>query len=382
MRKKHWTMSFIILIIISIFSIAIFNYIINPYGISNNDIIKLVKIKQSLKMKLVKAIRVKNIKPKSIILGTSRAETGYNPNHDYFIKPSFNFATSGSSMYENRSNFEYALKQGNLEKVLLVLDYRMFNSKTEKTTYDFETYFNKTIEYSYLLSLDTLKDSLATIRGSSREWEVYLYNGQRKHDYKQRSIEKNNGHFNTMLTTELNYYKDYPVDYKYKDTKNNSFDDFEKLVESCYNNNIELDIIFAPNHIRLWETLDYYLGYDKWQNWKKDIVFAVDRISQKVNKKVYRIFDFSVYHQFTSEEPPKDKRIKMKYHWETSHYKNELGLIVLDRLSNINVYNDFGVVINKNNIYNHLMNQQIKRKLFIDTKLFKIEMEQRINYSK
>lgn len=197
-KTKRWVKLWVGIIFICLLLICGFNYIIDPYGIYNNRFFNLEKIKQSPKMKLVKAIRVKNIKPKSIVLGTSRAETGFDPNHNYFMQPSYNFATSGSSMYENRLNFEYALKQGNLKKVLLVLDYRMFNSKTQKTTNDFEEYFKNSIEYTYLLSLETLKDSLLTIKGSTKDWEVYLYNGQRKHDYKQRSIDQNGGHLKSM----------------------------------------------------------------------------------------------------------------------------------------------------------------------------------------
>ena len=51
-------------------------------------------------------------------------------------------------MYENLLNFKYALKQGNLKKVLLVVDYRMFNEPKQKDNQDFESYFDDKNIYS------------------------------------------------------------------------------------------------------------------------------------------------------------------------------------------------------------------------------------------
>lgn len=64
--------------------------------------------------------------------------------------------------------------------------------------------------------------------------------------------------------------------------------------------------------------------------------------------------DFSVYHPFTAEKVPTDKNTKMKYYWESSHYKNELGLIVLDRLVGDSKYEDFGMELNLDNIDTYL----------------------------
>lgn len=349
------------------------NYVVDPYGLYKSNFINKPKIKQSDKMRLIKAFKTKEIKPTSICLGTSRAEYGYDPTHKYFIKPSYNLSLSGSSMYEMRLYFEWALKQGNLKKVLLVTDYRMFNTMKQTNISDIETYFDNPNIYSYLFSIDTFKDSLWTLKGGENT-SIYLENGQREHNHNWQNIIKNGGHLETMKKDEKNYYKDYPTDYTYKDTRNKSFPDFEKIVQLCYANNIELDIVFGPSHIRQWEALDYYLGYEKWLQWKKDVVISVNKIANKQNQKKFRIMDFSVYHPLTAEIVPIDKNIQMKYHWEASHYKNELGLIVLDRLVGASEYQDFGVELNLLNINKHLENLKKDRAAFIDFENYKQEV--------
>lgn len=64
----------------------------------------------------------------------------------------------------------------------------------------------------------------------------------------------------------------------------------------------------------------------------------------------------------------------MKYHWEASHYKKELGDIVLDRLLDISPYKDFGVELNIQNIDNHIQNLREDRVKFIDTEAYRKEV--------
>jgi hypothetical protein len=371
-NSKKWLKIFAILSSISVLFVGGFNYIVDPYGLYKVDIIKIPKIKQSDKMRLVKAIKTKEIKPISISLGTSRVEYGYDPTHKYFIQPAYNLGISGASMYESKLYFKWALKQGNLKKVLLVVDYRMFNNKTQKSIPDLETYFKDINIYKFLLSIDVLKDSFLTLLGG--QGTPYLKNGQRDHLYNWKNILKNGGHWETMKRDEKNYYRDYPTNYTYKDTKKKSFPDFEEIVKLCYENNVELDIVFGPSHIRQWEALNYYLGYDKWLQWKKDVVLSVNKIAKKYNKKQFRIVDFSVYHSLTAEKVPIDKNSQMKYHWEASHYKNALGLIVLDRLMGNSKFSDFGVELTLKNINYHLKQQKINRHNFIDVKKYQIEV--------
>lgn len=374
MKSIKWIKIFFSLILITTIFIGAINYIVDPYGIYNMNVFKN-KPKQSNKIKLVKAIKVKEIKPASIVLGTSRAEYGYDPTHEYFIKPSYNLATSGSSVYENKLYLKWALKQGNLKKVLLVADYIMFNNKTQRSVDDFETYFNDKNIYSLLFSLDVFKDSYKTVFNNKKLSE-YLQNGQKDHNNSWSDILKNGGHLEKMKRDESKYYKNYLTNYEYQDTKKESFQDFEEILKLCYENNIELDIVFGPSHIRQWEALNYYLNINKWFEWKRDIIFFVDKIGKQYNKESFRIMDFSVYHFLTSEIVPINKNIQMKYYWEGSHYKNELGLIVLDRLTGNDKYKDFGVQLNIKNIDEYLEQQKIDRYKFINTEKYRIDFEE------
>ena len=365
---RYWLLSIIIILII----LATFNYIVDPYGIYNSKVIDAHKIKRHDKIRLVKAIDIKEKNIKSIILGTSRATYGYNPNHKYFQQPAYNAALPGASIYENLIYLKGALEYNNIKNILLVLDYKMFNSKKQKKINDLETYFtNGNLKYKYLLSLTQLKDSIATLKKNNKNIKIYLENGFRKENI---NIKKIKNRYQFMLEDESTYYKGYPTNYIYSDTKNNSMDDLKELLQIVKNNNLNLTIIFGPSHIRLWESLDYHLDYNLWLKWKKDIVIQADNI---LNKNV-SIYDFSVYNKYTNEKLSKTDK-KMKYFIDSNHYRQSLGSLVLNYLNNDFKDETFAVKLNINNIDLHLKQLKNDRIKYIDIDKYKKTMDEYIN---
>ena len=375
MKSTKWIKIFFGLSLIGVLFVGGVNYIVDPYGIYKTNIF-LNKPEQDKNIRLAKVVKVEELKPVSISLGTSRTEYGYDPNHEYFSKPSYNLAVSAVSLYENRLYLEHAIKQGNLKEVILVADWRMFNDPKMRKLNDFENSFNVENIYKQLFSVDLFRSSLNTII-KQKVKSSYLENGQRDWYFNQENIDKQGGHLKVMNKDEEKYYQKSDFKYNsniYQDTQKSSFDDFRKILELCYQNNIKLDIVFGPSHIRQWEAYDYYQDIETWYKWKKDVVLFEEKIADEQEKTPYRIMDFSVYHELTAETVPTNPKEKMKYHWEASHYKKELGDIVLDRLLDISPYKDFGVELNSDNIDNHIQKLREDRVKFIDTEAYRKEV--------
>lgn len=371
-KNKCWVKLNIGIVLLIVLLVCVFNYIVDPYNLYKTDFFPN-KPKELEQMRLVKVLAVEKIKPNSIVLGTSRAELAIDPEHEYFMKPSYNLANAGATMYETKFYVEKAIQQGNLQQILLVADWRMFNDTSMKKVVDFETYFENKNIYKYLLNYKVFEDSLFTLRNQDKP-SSYKNNGQMTNRYANDVLLINGGHHKTMIKEEKSYYKDFSKNNTYKDTKKSSFEDFEYILKLCYKNNIKLDIIFGPSHIRQWEAFDYYLGYETFLKWKKDVVFLVDEIAKEEGKHPFRIMDFSVYDQLTAENIPSNSDERMRFHLEGSHYTNELGLIVLDRLLDKSSYKNFGMVINSLNINEHLEKLKNDRIKWIDTKAYRKEV--------
>ena len=372
MKSLIWVKVLLSLILIIVFSVCLINYIVDPYNLYKTNLFKN-KPKEFEYMRLIKAINIEKIKPSSIVLGTSRAEMAIDPDHEYFIKPSYNLANAGSTMYETKYYLKEAILQGKLKKVLLVADWRMFNDVSMKKVIDFETYFENRNIYKYLLNYKVFKDSLFTIKNKNIV-SLYNNNGQMKEDYLNKIVLSNGGHYKTMIKEEKNYYKELSDNNLYKDTQKSSLLDFIEILELCYKNDIELDIVFGPSHIRQWEAFDYYKDYETLLTWKKDLVEIVQKVANKFNKIPFRIVDFAVYNEYTSEKIPTEENQSMVYHYEGSHYKPKLGEMLLKSLSSGDYHNNFGVELNNNNIDSHLQKLREDRNKFINTKEYKKEV--------
>ncbi|MDY0181563.1 hypothetical protein [Aliarcobacter skirrowii] len=362
-NDKKWFLKFIILSFILVVFVVIFNYIVDPYGIYKTNFFPN-KLRNDQIIRLVKTINVENIKPVSISLGNSRVEAAFNPDHEYFAKPSYNLAVSGETLYESRLFLEHAIKQGNLKQVLIVADWIMFNNVMKKVP-DFESYFEVN-RYKYLFSFDMFKNSIKTIK-NKKNTIGYLKNGLL---YTNSNVIPSEGHLITTIKDEKYSYQHTGKNNIYMDTKIDSLNDFRKILELCHENNIKLDIIFSPLHIRRLEVLDYYQNIENWYDWKKKVVLSVEEVAKKYNQNTFKVVDFAIYHEITSEEFPKDPKKLMKYYVESSHYKKELGDIVLDRLLDISPYKDFGIELNSQNIDSHIQKLREDRVKFIDIEAY------------
>lgn len=367
MNSKKWLSIFFFWCIFTTTSILFLNYTVDPYSIYKTNFFPY-KLSQDDVIRLIKVLRVKEIKPSSIILGNSRAEAAFDPEHKYFKKPSYNLAVSGGTIYESLLYLKYAIKKGNLKNVLLVVDWEMFNDVMKKAS-DFDEYFDENF-YKYLFNISVLKTSISTIFNKNYI-NPYLENGLR---YTNPDFLPENGHLAASIEYERSNKKYLNINNIYLGTKRSSMNDFKEILEICYDNNINLEIIFGPMNIRHWEAFDYYLNLEVYYKWKKDLVESVEKTANKFNKLSFRIVDFSLYNELTAEHVPNDSKVRMKYYWESSHYKKELGDIVLDRLLDISSYRDFGVELNSHNIDKHIQKLRYDRAKFIDTKKYRKEV--------
>ena len=166
MKNKLWTRFLLGLIILVLGSIFLFNYIIDPYGLYKTNFFpnKPQDITQS---RMIKILKAKDINPASIVIGTSRSDMGFNPEHKYFQKPSYNLSITGSSIYEIKYYIKEMILKGDTKEILMVIDWRMFNDLLKKVP-EFETYFEGFNPCRHIINIQTLKDSYFTIKKQNR----------------------------------------------------------------------------------------------------------------------------------------------------------------------------------------------------------------------
>jgi hypothetical protein len=384
----------------------LFNFIVDPY-----DIYRVVRIEGFNALKpqfrkhphMGKVIAVERIRPESIVLGSSRAERGIDPEHPgWKNRPVYNLALAGINVYEIMRYLQHVNVVRPLKQVVLGLDFRMFNAYNKNSSNFEETRLRVNAEgertpKSYedfilsLTSLTALKNSFKTIgRQSLKDIKMSMPNGLRDPTYYRLNTLKSGGYRKKFIKSQTVYmgpssqlfngfkYENYFFD---PEAGKSTFHDFKKLLDYAYSNNIDLHMFISPLHVTYWESLRITGFWPIFEKWKRELVRINEETAKETGKTLFSIWDFSGCSSISIEiiPPLGDAETQMKWYWEVSHYKKELGDLVLDRVLNYKdpvrkIPKDFGVLIDSKNIDKHLNTLSQKQHQFREENLKEVNL--------
>ncbi len=392
--KKYLQSTFLILITISLAVISM-NFIVDPFKMFS--ILELKGFNQSKpalfkNVRMSKAFNVRKIKPVNIILGTSRADVALDPEHDGWnseVTETYNLALSSGRINELEQYLKHAHNQKDLRRVVLGLDLFMFDANmiyengfslerlsTVPESHGLTGLINDLV--TSLFSIDALLASWQTIISQNKmSVSNYFENGMRDTSSKWQNIQAKGGHFAAVeksLNDSINAKDGWESFSLSSDTIEQTLlpmSSFQRIVAFCVDNNIELFLYFSPTHAKNLEVIWVFGLWDDYEMWKKDIVRIV--FDKQKNKDQIKIWDFSGFNSITMESVPVkgDIKSKMKWYWESSHFKVEVGSLILDRMFSLDTQNstkfdNFGVLLNPENIGQHLKNIRSEHLLYAE----------------
>ena len=351
------------------------NRLIDPYALFNGPSIEGINAnKQAFgsHLRMSKAAAIRHFRPRAIVLGTSRGESGIDPQHPgWSSKPVYNLSLSGGNIYEAYRYLQHANTLEPVRQIVLMLDFFMFNAinNSEEADFDekrlavsFEGKFQSGFsdQITTLHSLDALFDSLHTVRLQHVDY-VYRQDGFRF----RKPTRRSGGQRAVFLDLEKNYYKKSYENFNFQYGERNNLEIYRQLIQLACSDEIDLRIIIPPSHARLFETTAAKGIWPMFEQWKRQLVEINEEEAQRLNANPFPIWDFSGYNSLTTEPVPSlgDNQTEMRWHWESSHYKKELGDLVLDRIFEYirpdhSLPDDFGMLLTTESINAHL--QQIR----------------------
>lgn len=346
---RQFNLAFFGLTIPGLLAVGLFNIGIDPYGVMNSPEWRLNRLRteQFNHVRLFKATSVTRIAPKTVLLGSSRTDLGLDPKHPALAKgkPAYNLGLVGPNMYEVKRYFDHAIaNQPELQTVVLGVDFFMFNEyKTHPADFEEARLERENLTPKELLnvtlSLGVTRSSLGTIKNSWRSPANFLY-----HDNGFRYVHNNEPdnplpqEFKNMIRgffREGGYYSRYKLSQGF-------LNDLRELVEICQSRNIDLKIFISPSHATQWEALRLAGHWDDFEQWKRELVAIAP------------VWDFSGYHSISTEPISEN----MTYYWDSSHYRQEVGNLILNRLFDYepaSVPADFGVLITPETVEQHFV---------------------------
>lgn len=353
------------------------NYWVDPYGLyrtyayGNGD----WKPDGAAQGGLMKPYLVLRYAPRTLILGNSRAEVGFDPADAAWPKsaqPVFNLALPGTGTRVARRLFEHVLASHPPQNVVLGVDFmdflvepdarpgepeitrrllvlpdgRINNRRWQQTMLDGAV---------TLASLDALLHSIDTLRVRGKPGAAHLtatgFNPM--HDYEQ--IARDEGYFNMFRQRDIeniHAYQKRPKNLFSRGTHTSpAFTDVTAILDAARARGIHVQVVIYPYHGHLLETLRLTHTWLLFETWKRELAYRV----AAHGRASATLWDFSGYHHYAREAvpPANDKQTDVRDYWEAGHFKKELGHQLLARLSG---KGDpaFGVVLTPENVDAHL----------------------------
>ncbi|HRN82996.1 MAG TPA: hypothetical protein PK667_13100 [Nitrosomonas europaea] len=217
------------------------------------------------------------------------------------------------------------------------------------------------------------RDSITVLLGSfgSVCRSSLAFNGQRDNVCMERIIEMQGDTLQAIKTETKNFAKATPSTEK-------AFYKFSSFIGESCNREIRIHLYINPTHALTMSALYWNHKWEAMEIWQHSLVEVVDAARQSGCD--IRLFDFSGFNSITTEALPQvsGKNI-MKNYVETSHYRDNVGAMILERMFNGaagSIPGDFGVELNGKMLSTHLEEMRFNRDQYhiqhpIETRLVK-----------
>ncbi|APA68539.1 hypothetical protein [Janthinobacterium sp. 1_2014MBL_MicDiv] len=357
-RYLAWffTVAFFVLALVSAM-----NYRIDPYLLHQWDTPLLQRLRPTNEKLSAwgKTYAVARYRPSIIYIGNSRTEMGLptRAQATFPDKSVFNSAVSGASLGDAIRLAEHAAKVSRIETMVWGVDAPTFSMDLgsarveDGLTGDDHGFFARRalLNLKRGLTVDMTQDTLRILNGSFGDVcrsSLALY-GQRDetcvisrmkgwggaaHAIPLRLQEFGDGEGPTPPSTPA----------------------LDASVGKLCRGSMRLRLYINPTHALTMDVLHWRGKWDAMQAWQRGLVQFVER--HRAAGCDVRLYDFSGFNSVTTDPIPLvSGRAEMRYYWEVSHYRDNVGRLILARLFGGDLVPpaDFGVELTKANIDAH-----------------------------
>jgi len=305
-----------------------------------------------------------------LLLGSSRTEVAIDPLHPVWAgKKVYNIGLAASSIRELQQVLDFAHATHRAQSVVLFCDFLGLWGPAEMNGDFADSRFNvdrSSIEY-HIVNLVGLRSLAASSQVLARWWAdkptSYTPRGRRRHLRFNRTVRVQ---FDKYIRRYLVRFEPL-ADYRPGSAR---LENFRQMLRSCRDNGVDVVVVVLPVHAITLETLRVAGLWPIVEDWKRQLV---DIVEQERGNRAMPMWDFATYNRYSTESLPasmEDSR-KLKWFWDPSHCRSELGDKVLEKVLGSSgaagPHGDFGALITSENIDAHLARVRTAREEYAGT---------------
>jgi len=348
-------------------AVAAFNYQVDPYLIHQWNTPQVQQLRPG-REKLAawgKTYALARFRPQVLYAGNSRTELGMPTVAAPLAgRTVFNGGLAGASLGDSLAMVSHALQVGPPATVIWGIDAPTFTLEVGNTEFDREVvaidrwylWRRTLIDLKRAVTADMTLDSVRLLRGTFGavcHSSLALY-GQRDAVCVRDRIDGWGGTRGAVMPRIREFIRG-------PGPTSDALGAFDKIVGRACRDGVQVRAYINPTHATMADALYRNGKWPAMEQWQRQLADVFQR--HRVRGCDARIVDFSGFNSITMEPLPQAGGPEtMTWYWETSHYRTNVGVLILARLldGEMAAYPDFGVELAPQTVALHQARQRAR----------------------
>ncbi len=377
---------YVLVLLFTLVGVAAFSFWANPYRLFSptfESAWNRIKPRPESNIASVKLLNADAAAPRALILGNSRAEIGFDPEHPGWGALRgrvYNLAIPGAGIETVRDQFRALLERVDVDTVVFAVDFQDFvlnagRVSGESGSLDIDALRRKE-QASALLTLAGARDSVRTIQASTAEFPASLRHDGFNPLLDYVPIARRDGYdvmFRQRLNeTAANYVRGRKGLLPSGESDSSEFQAFRDVLRLGREHGIRLVVVTYPYHAQYYALFRELGLWSDFEQWKRLLLTAVEEnvAAGAVTLEGHGFCDFAaVSVPATSVLEPTDASGASRWYWEAGHFKKALGDRVLAQLLQRDAEGDrdIGACLDSATIDEWLLAQRQRLQEFVST---------------
>jgi hypothetical protein len=321
---KKFVLAIISSVLISLFTILLINFLVDPLSIFNTPTISnfnKVKPEKDKYQRLVKfhELNTLNKEDAVFIIGTSRSDNLKTKDLYKFVnKNIYNLSLNSSSPYEQYYYIKYIIENFDIDLIVLTFDFFSYNPLLKPTSdFNKERLTKDMMVEDYLkslLSINGIKSTFLTLKANlSDKYKSNLNYDEGKFERTLQGFKKTKSLYNSS-----EFQNPSSIDYQLNYLK--------KIFTLINNNNIKYKSLIMPISCEQYKLIFNMNLESSYNRWKEELSYLTEYT------------DFSGCNDITMNK---------ENFYDSSHIRSDSGKIIFSQLFNYNKDLNFGKIVNK-----------------------------------
>lgn len=341
-------------------AVAAFNVAVDPYAVFGSPRVERFNARKpaaSNHTAMAKAHQIEAVAPRTVLLGTSRVDIGFDPDHPAWPpadRPVYNYGVPEASILNLESQLRHAVRAGPVQRALVGLEFHDFlraRLDPARPLSEIEHRFvafgqggtARTLQLAQdrfvaAMTLKALLDSGFTVAAqfAPRSGDLGALGLTSEAPYAALAA-KDGMHLlfrqkDLQLLQARRHAAEVLAGHPANDFAELAL--LRSLLQYAQANGIALDLVIPPYHAHYFEIVDATGLWPRFEAWKAALVDLVEEHRRRAGAVRVTLWDFASYDPYTTEAVPRDgdRRTLMQWFWEPVHFRKPLGDLMLARM--------------------------------------------------